>query len=125
MSFVQSEDKVAVVTQLHYTEWPEHGSPANIASVMELLDTLSRTQISTGNKPVVVHCKYVDSSLIALNLSIFSHSLPSDGVGRTGAFICIHSELEQRKMEGVADIFERVKLCRIARPGLVETVVGS
>ncbi|KAL5487215.1 hypothetical protein EMCRGX_G019791 [Ephydatia muelleri] len=98
----KSEDKVAVVTQLHYTEWPEHESPANIASVMELLDTLSRTQISTGNKPVVVHC--------------------NDGVGRTGAFICIHSELEQRKMEGVADIFERVKLCRIARPGLVETV---
>ena len=56
---IQSEDQRFVVTQLHYTEWPEHGRPLNTTSMVELMDTLTRTQMSTGNKPIVVHCKYV------------------------------------------------------------------
>ena len=58
-SSFQSEEQDTVVTQLHYTEWPENGRPPNSASMVELMDTLTRTQISTGNKPIVVHCKYV------------------------------------------------------------------
>eukprot|EP00731_Ephydatia_muelleri_P019021 Em0011g1061a len=98
----KSEEQDTVVTQLHFTEWPENGRPPNTASMVELMDTLTRTQISTGNKPIVVHC--------------------NDGVGRTGTFITMHSELERLKAEGALDVFERVKLCRIARPGLVQNV---
>jgi len=47
----------------------------------------------------------------------------SDGLGRTGAFICIHSQLEHLKTEGVVDIFQSVKSARIQRAGLVQTVV--
>ena len=43
----------------------------------------------------------------------------SDGVGRTGAFICIYSQLERVKMEGVADIFQFIKDSRLQRKGLV------
>jgi len=46
----------------------------------------------------------------------------SDGLGRTGAFICIHSQLERLKTEGVVDIFQSIKSARIQRVGLVETV---
>ncbi|KAL5486487.1 hypothetical protein EMCRGX_G018974 [Ephydatia muelleri] len=99
----KSEEQDTVVTQLHYTEWPENGRPPNTASMVGLMDTLTRTQMSTGNKPIVVHC--------------------NDGVGRTGTFITMHSELERLKAEGALDVFERVKLCRIARPGLVQNVV--
>eukprot|EP00731_Ephydatia_muelleri_P019019 Em0011g1059a len=98
----KSEEQDIVVTQLHYTEWPENGRPPNTASMVELMDTLTRTQMSTGNKPIVVHC--------------------NDGVGRTGTFITMHSELERLKAEGALDVFQRVNLCRIARPGLVQNV---
>jgi len=47
----------------------------------------------------------------------------SDGLGRTGAFICIHSQLERLKTEGVVDIFQSIKSARIQRAMLVQTVV--
>lgn len=43
----------------------------------------------------------------------------SDGVGRTGTFICIHSQLERLKAEGEVDIFQSIKSARIQRAGLV------
>ena len=48
----------------------------------------------------------------------------SDGVGRTGTFICIHSQLERLKTEGVVDFFQAAKSARIQRPGLVPDAVG-
>ena len=62
-----------------------------------------------------------------LHLTIHSHSPQphSDGVGRTGTFITMHSELERLKAEGEVDVFQRVKICRIARPGLVQNVVRN
>ena len=46
-----------------------------------------------------------------------------DGCGRTGSFICIHSELERLKAEGVVNIFQSVKAMRSYRPGMVQDVV--
>ena len=43
----------------------------------------------------------------------------SDGVGRTGTFICLHSQLERLKTEGVVDFFQAVKAARIQRAGMV------
>ena len=48
----------------------------------------------------------------------------SDGVGRTGTFICLHSQLERLKMEGVVDFFQAVKSARIQRAGLIPDAVG-
>ena len=47
----------------------------------------------------------------------------SDGVGRTGAFICIYYQLERIKTEATADIFQCVKSSRLQRAGLVRTLV--
>ena len=52
-------------------------------------------------------------------------SLLSDGVGRTGTFICIHSQLERLKTEGVVDIFQSIKSARIQRAGLVPEAVSG
>ena len=48
----------------------------------------------------------------------------SDGMGRTGAFICMHHELERLKVEGVVDIFQCIKASRMSRPYLVQNVVS-
>ena len=49
----------------------------------------------------------------------------SDGVGRSGTFICIHAQLERLKTEGVVDFFQSIKSARIQRAGLVPDVVGG
>jgi hypothetical protein len=48
----------------------------------------------------------------------------SDGVGRTGTFICIHAQLERLKTEGVVDFFQSIKSARIQRAELVPDVVS-
>ena len=54
-----------------------------------------------------------------------THTSPSDGVGRTGAFICIHAQLERLKTEGVVDFFQYIKSARVHRAWLVPEVVSS
>ena len=51
--------------------------------------------------------------------------LLSDGVGRSGTFICVHSQLERLKTEGVVDIFQCIKSARIQRAGLVPEAVSG
>lgn len=51
-------------------------------------------------------------------------SFLSDGIDRTGAFICLYSQLERIKVEGVADVFQFVKASRFHRPELVKNVVS-
>ena len=48
----------------------------------------------------------------------------SDGMGRTGAFICMHAQIERLKTEGVVDCFQFIKSARLNRPGLVQSVVS-
>ncbi len=50
--------------------------------------------------------------------------LYSDGVGRTGTFISIHSQLERLKTEGVVDFFQAAKSARIQRAGLMPEAVS-
>ena len=49
----------------------------------------------------------------------------SDGVGRTGVFITVHTQLERLKTEGVVDVFQSLKSARIQRAALVDTLVSS
>ena len=56
--------------------------------------------------------------------TLFAVCFCSDGVGRTGTFICIHAQLERLKTEGVVDFFQSIKSARIQRAGLVPDVVS-
>ena len=47
-----------VVTQFHLTEWPPHQVP-NTGTLIEMLDMVTKNQMSTGNRPITVMCKYV------------------------------------------------------------------
>ncbi|KAJ1893912.1 positive regulation of Schwann cell migration [Coemansia sp. S100] len=58
-----------LVTQLHYTEWPDHGVPQSPVPMVRIMKEI-RSRISPSpHVPVVVHC--------------------SAGVGRTGTFIIL------------------------------------
>ena len=48
----------------------------------------------------------------------------SDGVGRTGTFLCIHAQLERLKTEGIFDFFQFIKSARMQRAGLVSDSVS-
>ena len=49
--------------------------------------------------------------------------LCSDGVGRTGAFIATHAEMERMKAETVVDLFQFIKAIRLQRHGMVSNTV--
>lgn len=46
-----------VVTQFHYTGWPEHGKPSSTATVLKIIDALIKTQMTSGNNAITVMCK--------------------------------------------------------------------
>ena len=49
--------------------------------------------------------------------------LCSDGVGRTGAFISAHAEMERMKAETVVDLFQFIKGMRTQRARMVPNKV--
>ena len=48
------------MTQFHMTVWPEHGHPTSTGSVIEMLDMITNTQMSCGNRTITVLCKSVN-----------------------------------------------------------------
>ena len=48
----------------------------------------------------------------------------SNGVGRTGTFIAIHTQLERFKTEKEADLFQYIKSTRLQRAGMVLDAVS-
>jgi protein tyrosine phosphatase len=87
-----------MVTLLQLTSWPPGHLPLP-KSILSLVELLSKAQRSCSSRHTTVIC--------------------SDGMGRTGTFICLHSQLERLKTEGVVDFLQAVKSARIQRPGLV------
>lgn len=59
--------------------------------------------------------------IVASHLSLLTHS---DGIGRSGAFICIHSQLESLKTEGEVDVFNYVKMARSRRTRFLSKLVN-
>ena len=49
----------------------------------------------------------------------------SDGMGRTGTFITIFSQLERIKTESICDVFQCIKAMRLQRPCMVENAVRT
>ena len=92
------------VTQYHITCWSPDGHCSNLKSVTNVIEEMTKVQIRSGNKPIVVHC--------------------SDTVTRSGMFCAIATTIERCKTEGVVDVFQVVKVLRVQKPGAVPNVVS-
>ncbi|XP_065904181.1 receptor-type tyrosine-protein phosphatase alpha-like [Dysidea avara] len=89
-----------IVKQFHYTTWPDFGVPEHPTPVLRFTRRiLSSDQQEAG--PIVVHC--------------------SAGVGRSGTFITLHSQLQRIASEATIDIFPFVRQMRYRRCHMVQT----
>ena len=95
--------KARDVTQLQITNWKTNGQCSNLKTVIDVIEEMTKVQIRSGNKPIVVHC--------------------SDTVTRSGMFCAIATTIERCKTEGVVDVFQVVKALRVQKPGAVPTMV--
>ncbi|KAK3747783.1 hypothetical protein QZH41_010673 [Actinostola sp. cb2023] len=87
---------------IQHTEWPNQGVPNDCQSILDIVDTVQKSQQKSGNAPVVAQC--------------------SDGVGRSGTFCAVYSLLERVKSEQVIDVLQVIKVLRLGRPKAVETL---
>ncbi|XP_062594500.1 receptor-type tyrosine-protein phosphatase T-like [Saccostrea cucullata] len=89
-----------IVTQYHYTTWPDHGTPAPLCLVL-FHDHVTRTREKQKGGPTVVYC--------------------SAGIGRTGTYIAIDALSKAGKTERKINIAEYVKTMRESRMNMVQT----
>jgi protein tyrosine phosphatase len=50
-------EAVVKVGVFHYVRWPKHGTPRGTAALLELIQHINKTQMTSGNKPITVMCK--------------------------------------------------------------------
>lgn len=93
-----------IVRQFHFTIWPDHGVPEQPSPLLHFVRKVTSSN-SPNAGPMVVHC--------------------SAGVGRTGTFITLHSQLLRIERERTLDIFNFVQSMRRRRCFMVQTEVST
>ncbi|XP_074611675.1 receptor-type tyrosine-protein phosphatase delta-like isoform X2 [Acropora palmata] len=88
-----------MVSQYHYTIWPDHGVPSCPTSVLTFVRKASGSNPPDAG-PMVVHC--------------------SAGVGRTGTFIVVDAMLQRIAAEKTVDVFGYVMSLRCDRNIMVQ-----
>ncbi|XP_033005302.1 receptor-type tyrosine-protein phosphatase epsilon isoform X4 [Lacerta agilis] len=89
-----------LVTQLHFTSWPDFGVPFTPIGMLKFLKKVKSLNPAHAG-PIVVHC--------------------SAGVGRTGTFIVIDAMIDMMHVEQKVDVFEFVARIRNQRQQMVQT----
>nr|XP_022309914.1 receptor-type tyrosine-protein phosphatase T-like [Crassostrea virginica]XP_022309915.1 receptor-type tyrosine-protein phosphatase T-like [Crassostrea virginica] len=89
-----------IVTQYHYTAWPDHGTPDSICLLI-YHNHVIRTKEPEHSGPILVHC--------------------SAGIGRTGTYIAIDELGKTLQKSRKINIAEYVKKMRENRMNMVQT----
>ena len=105
MFLLSQSQKAHHVTQFHITCWTPDGHCFNLKSITDVIEEMTKVQMKSGNRPIVVHC--------------------NDTVTRSGMFCAIATTIERCKTEGVIDVFQAVKALRVQKPGAVPSVVRN
>uniref|UniRef100_A0A8C4ZP22 protein-tyrosine-phosphatase n=1 Tax=Gadus morhua TaxID=8049 RepID=A0A8C4ZP22_GADMO len=100
VQFVSNTQTPRLVTQLHFTSWPDFGVPFSPIGMLKFLKKVKTVNPSYAG-PVVVHC--------------------SAGVGRTGTFIVIDGMIDMMHGEQMVDVFGSVSRIREQRCQLIQT----
>ena len=79
------------MTQLQITNSKANGQYSNLKSVTDVIEEMTKEQMRSGNKPIVVHCSATHS----------------------GMFCAIATTIERCKTEGVVDVFQVVKALQV------------
>ncbi|XP_066594942.1 receptor-type tyrosine-protein phosphatase F-like [Prorops nasuta] len=95
---VTCDEDSRTIEHLHYTAWPDHGTPIYTHSVVTYMKKLLALPIGIG--PIVVHC--------------------SAGVGRTGTIILCDICLRRAAAEEVINVFDETDAIRKQRPNMVD-----
>ena len=108
----RADGSVQLVTQIHFTGWPDHGVPADkaVQAFEKMLNHFVDWNVKSGpTEKAIVHC--------------------SAGIGRTGTTISLMEiivNLYAQKNKGVADpefsVFHVVRRLREQRYGIVQTI---
>ena len=92
-----------LVTQFHFTSWPDFGVPFTPIGMLKFLKKVKNCNPQYAGA-IVVHC--------------------SAGVGRTGTFIVIDAMLDMMTSERKVDVFGFVTRIRAQRCQMVQTDVS-
>ena len=84
-TFIQTE-QAHKVTQFHITCWRPDGHCSNLKSIVDVFEEMTKVQIRSGNRLIVVHC--------------------NNTVTCSGMFCAIATTIERCKTEGVVDVFQ-------------------
>ena len=113
------------INMVQLISWSKQGlpHPSAITSLIERLNNILRR---CDSKQTVVMCRLesINIKYSELVIVICVYLYNSDGVVRSGTFVCIHSQLERLKTEGVVDVFQAIKSARIHRPGIIPNTVS-
>ncbi|XP_023213870.1 tyrosine-protein phosphatase 10D-like [Centruroides sculpturatus] len=94
-------EKQRVMTQMHFTKWPDFGCPENTELLINFVRTVRDRMIENDPNPMLVHC--------------------STGVSRTGTFIAVDRLAKHIELYDVIDVFHIVLDMRQHRTNMVQT----
>lgn len=90
-----------IITQMHFTKWPDFGCPENTELLINFVRTVRDRMVENDPHPILVHC--------------------SAGVGRTGTFIAVNRLVQHIDVHDVVDVFHIVLDMRQHRTNMVQT----
>ena len=114
--------KIRLIHHFHFTAWPDHGVPRYATPLLEFRKKVDKIHKRKNNKPMLVHCRYAHFLYVRVGLIV--SCLYSAGVGRSGTFIAIDTEIQRIEKENVIDVYNCVLKMRFWRNFMVQTLVS-
>ena len=116
-------EETRMVTQYHYTAWPDHGVPKFATPLLSFIRRINR-EYPKNRGSMVVHCRYrARCEFMEKHIALTEKWISSAGVGRTGTFIVIDTMLERIEDGEPIDIYSCVASLRTKRQDMVQTEV--